>query len=447
MDENNRLSGRVKRYARVSGNLGGIAARVASRKAFGRSQDHPATAAELTKILGGLKGPLMKVAQMLATIPDLLPDEYATELAQLQAQAPAMGWPFVKRRMKTELGPGWMTKFDTFEREAAAAASLGQVHKAQTADGQALAVKLQYPDMASAIEADLKQLKLIFSLYRRMDNTIDTSEIREEIGARLREELDYELEANHMALYRAMLSEFDEIDVPESVEDLSTGRLLTMTWLEGKGILEFREDPLENRNRIARAMFQAWWSPFCRFGAIHGDPHLGNYTISRELRLNLLDFGCIRTFRPGFVEGVINLYRALRTDDEALAVHSYETWGFTDLTTDLLETLNIWAGFIYGPILDDRVRTVADGIEPGKYGRKEAAEIHGRLRKLGPLAPPREFVFMDRAAVGLGSVFLHLRSELNWHELFEQTIDGFEIGLLADRQNKAFEYAGVPLPE
>jgi len=446
MNEDNRLAGRVKRYARVSGNLGGMAARLAGRRALGRSRDHSETATELTRILGGLKGPLMKVAQMLATVPDLLPEEYATELAQLQAQAPAMGWPFVKRRMQAELGAGWTAKYAAFERPAAAAASLGQVHKARHHDGRKLAVKLQYPDMPSAIEADLQQLKLIFSLYRRMDNTIDTREIREEIGARLREELDYLLESRHMALYRAMLAEFSEIAVPETVDALSTGRLLSMTWLDGQSVLAFRDSDLESRNRIARAMFLAWWSPFTSYGAIHGDPHLGNYTVTPDLALNLLDFGCIRTFRPAFVEGVIDLYRALRDDDKALAVHAYETWGFTDLSSELLETLNIWAGFIYGPILDDRVRTVADGIEPAKYGREEAAEIHFRLRKLGPLAPPREFVFMDRAAVGLGSVFLHLHSELNWHQMFEQLIGDFDVDHLAARQAQAFSAAGVPLP-
>lgn len=447
MDENNRLAGRVKRYARVSGNLGGMAARIAGRKALGRSQDHPANAAELTRILGGLKGPLMKVAQMLATVPDLLPEEYLSELAQLQAQAPAMGWSFVKRRMRAELGADWREKFTRFDREAAAAASLGQVHRAEGPAGRRLAVKLQYPDMPSAIEADLKQLKMILALYRRMDNTIETSEIREEIGARLREELDYDLEARHMALYRIMLADIPEVNVPEVIGSLSTHRLLTMNWLDGKSVLAFTDVDLETRNRIARTMFQTWWSPFFRYGAIHGDPHLGNYSVAADLQLNLLDFGCIRTFTPAFVKAVIDLYQALVSGDEGQMLQAYETWGFPNLTPEMLETLNIWAGFIYGPLLDDRVRTVADGVKPSEYGRREAMEIHRRLKLQGPLSPPREFVFMERAVIGLGSVFLHLRSELNWRQLFEQTIAGFEISQLASRQRTAFATAAVPLPQ
>ena len=177
----------------------------------------------------------------MATIPDALPPEYAAELTRLQSQAPAMGWPFVRRRMAAELGAGWQKKFSSFDREAAAAASLGQVHRAVAPDGTPVACKLQYPDMQSAVEADLSQLRLILSIHKRMDSAIDTSEIAQEIGARLREELDYGREARHMELYRHMLRGEAGIAVPELFGALSTGRLLTMTWLEGRPILDFRE--------------------------------------------------------------------------------------------------------------------------------------------------------------------------------------------------------------
>ena len=124
-------------------------------------------------------------------------------------------------------------------------------------------------------------------------------------------------------------------------------------------------------------------------------------------------------------------------------VHAYETWGFRKLDNPLIDTLNIWARFIYGPILDDRVRTVADGIEPGKYGRKEAFRVHKALKEMGPVKVPREFVFMDRAAVGLGAVFLHLRAELNYFALFNEAIAGFEEAALAARQAQALQAVGL----
>ena len=280
--EQNRLSGRLTRYARVGAGVGGAAARIAGARLFGRELGDQRNAAALAATLGGLKGPLMKVAQMLATIPDLLPPEYAVEMQKLQAEAPPMGPAFVKRRMMVELGPDWETRFKSFDRTPAAAASLGQVHKAVSHEGVALACKLQYPDMKSAVEADLGQLGVILGLQRRISPEIDTTEIAKELGERLREELDYDREARQTALYRMMLKGEGAVRVPETFPDLSTGRLLTMTWLDGNRLLTYLDHDLADRNRIATALFQAWWKPFARYGVIHGDPHLGNYTVFDE---------------------------------------------------------------------------------------------------------------------------------------------------------------------
>jgi predicted unusual protein kinase regulating ubiquinone biosynthesis (AarF/ABC1/UbiB family) len=450
-EESNRFSRRLMRYAQVGTNVGGVAARLASQRLFGLDADNDRNAAELATALGGLKGPIMKVAQLISTIPDALPAEYASELSQLQSQAPPMGWAFVKRRMAAELGGEWRAAFAEFERHAAASASLGQVHRARGHDGRLLACKLQYPDMQSAVEADLNQLAVVFSIHRRMRPAIDTAHVGEEISARLREELDYELEARHMTLYGRIFADEPLIRVPVVVAGLTTRRLLTMTWLEGRPLLDYRTRPLEERNRIARAMFRAWWYPFSHYGVIHGDPHLGNYTVFEEegsaAGINLLDYGCMRTFAPKFIQGVVDLYNGLLKGDRALIVHAYETWGFAGLSNELIDILNIWANFIYGPMLEDRVRTIADRVSPGMYGRQEAFKVHQGLREKGPVKVPREFVFMDRAAIGLGGVFLHLNAELNYHRLFDDTIAGGDLADVAGRQRAAFGEAGVPLPE
>jgi predicted unusual protein kinase regulating ubiquinone biosynthesis (AarF/ABC1/UbiB family) len=450
--ERNRLSARAARYARVGANVGGIAARFAGARLLGLGLDRAKNAAELMAALGGLKGPIMKVAQLLATIPDALPPEYAEELAKLQSEAPPMGWAFVKRRMMAELGPDWQAKFARFEHHPAAAASLGQVHRARSREGAELACKLQYPDMQSAVEADLRQLEWLFAIRRRLDGAIDTTEIAQEIGARLREELDYRREAKHVALYGLMLKGNDNVRVPKVWPDLSTGRLLTLDWLDGSKMLEHKEAPLAVRNRLATAMFTAWWLPFSRHGVIHGDPHLGNYTVftgrksgsaAQPAGINLLDYGCIRIFPPSFVGGVVDLYRGLLTGDDDRVVHAYETWGFRRLNRDLIEVLNIWARFIYGPLLDDRVRTIADGVAPGQYGRREAFRVHQALKQKGPVTVPRELVFMDRAAIGLGGVFLHLRAELNFHRLFNAAIERFSVATVAKRQAETLAKVGL----
>jgi predicted unusual protein kinase regulating ubiquinone biosynthesis (AarF/ABC1/UbiB family) len=449
-DEANRFTRRLQRYAQVGTNVGGVAAGMATRYVLGLALDREKNAADLTAALGGLKGPLMKVAQLLSTIPDALPPEYTEQLAKLQMSAPPMGWTFVRRRMAAELGPDWESKFAAFSHEAVASASLGQVHKATALDGEELAAKLQYPDMQSAVEADLNQLRILLSLHKRFDPVIDTSEIATEISARLREELDYELEARHMALYGLIFDNDRLIRVPRVRPELSTKRLLTMSWMDGGRLLDYKTRSQEERNQITRAMFRAWWYPFSHYAVIHGDPHLGNYTIfeedGRASGINLLDYGCIRTFAPRFVQGVIDLYHGLERGERSLVVHAYETWGFTSLSNELIDILNIWAKFIYGPLLDDRVRHIAEGVSPSQYGRREAFTVHKGLKEKGPVKVPREFVFMDRAAIGLGGVFLHLDAELNFYRLFNETIENFSLDSVTARQADAFAKTGVPLP-
>lgn len=438
--EGPRVGGQVRRHARVGVEAGRVAGRYLRRRAAGRS-DSGAGAADLVEALGGLKGPIMKVAQLLSAVPDLLPPEYAEKLSQLQADAPAMGRLFVRRRMAGELGPGWRDLFEDFGPEAAHAASLGQVHRAR-AGGRDLACKLQYPDMASVVKADLRQLRLFLRLYARYDRAIHTGEIYRELEERLGEELDYARELRNMLAYREMLGEEEGIRLPEPVPELSTGRLLTMTWLEGRPFRDIGSMPQEFRDRAALRLFRAWHVPFYRHGVIHGDPHPGNYSVTGEGALNLLDFGCIRAFRPRFVGGVIDLYRAKRDGDRELAVKAYEAWGFTGLSRELLDVLDLWADYLYAPLLQDRVRPIQPSAGT-EEGRRVVIQVHRELRRLGGVRPPREFVLVDRAAIGLGSVFTTLRAELNWHRVIEGIMEEFSPERMAASQRRVLRAAGL----
>ena len=422
--------------------MAGLATKVIGERYLGikiAREDH---ADQLMAALGNLKGPIMKVGQILSTIPEALPPEYAQAFAELQSNAPPMGWAFVRRRMKTELGADWESKFGSFEKEAAAAASLGQVHIASSHAGQKLACKLQYPDMRSAIEADLNQLSLIFKIYGQYDKSIQTKNIQEELSARLYEELDYEREAKNAALYTYMLRDEKAVQVPEVVPELSTDRLLTTNWLEGEKILSFKDTPQEQRNEIAMNMFRAWYVPLYHYGIIHGDPHLGNYTVRPDNGINLLDFGCIRIFPASFIGGVIDLYNALMKDDMDLAVHAYETWGFENLSKEKIEVLNIWASFLYAPVMEDKVRAIGHA-KGAVYGRDTAKDVHMKLRELskdeGGVSVPREFVFMDRAALGLGSAFIHLDAQINWYRVFNELIQDFDVKKLQKTQDAALK--------
>jgi len=377
----NSFIGRVKRYSNVGTSAGKIATKIATQTLTGSPIIGDALAKELRKALGGLKGPVMKVAQILSTIPDALPEPLAKELAELQSNAPPMGWPFVKRRMSHELGPDWVQKFQQFERSSQFAASLGQVHRAKDLDGQDVVCKLQYPEMDSALEADLKQLKLILGLYRRYDKAIDPTNIFQELQDRLREELDYERERKNMMLYGEMLKDEPMIHVPKPDPTRSSRRLLTMSYLEGSPLISFCQANPDLRNTVAQNMFRAWYIPLYHYGVIHGDPHLGNYTVRPDGGINLLDFGSIRLFAPSFVIGIIDLYHAVRDGDTARAVHAYESWGFEGLTKEVIEVLNRWAHYIYTPLLEDKVRRIHDS-DNGLYGAEVARGIHKDLHKL-----------------------------------------------------------------
>lgn len=409
--------------------------RLSGDRYLGLSIDGPQHAQDLKQTLGTLKGPLMKIAQILATVPDVLPSEYADAFLELQSNAPPMGWPFVKRRMQAELGPQWRQEFKEFDKEASAAASLGQVHRAVDHEGTALAVKLQYPEMGAAVEADLNQLKVILKSFEFYSGALDTKNLQAEIADRLWEELDYLQEAKNIKIFRKMLEGLPFVEVPRVFDKLTTSRLLTMTWLTGDKLLAFVDAPQEMRNEISTCLFKAWYYPLYQYGILHGDPHLGNYSWNRDGKLNLLDFGCIRVFEAPLIQGILDLYRALQTEDEELAVHAYRTWGFANLDKELIGILNLWAHFLYDPLLKDCVRPIEETYS-GVKGRQVAGAILTKLKEKGGVRPPREFVFMDRAAVGLGSVFMRLKAELNWHRFFEELIIDFSASDFEKRQRE-----------
>lgn len=438
MNDENSFSSRLKRYGQVSTAVGGLAARLAGQKILGTGIDPSSHAQGLTSILGNLKGPLMKVAQFLATVPGALPPEYADLFLSLQANAPAMGWAFVRRRMANELGPDWQSRFSEFSPTAVAAASLGQVHRAKSRTGEDLACKLQYPDMASIIKADLAQLKVVLSLYERWSQALDTTDVQEEIALRLAEEADYHHEARNIGIYQQIFSQKAAsfgVHIPSVFPDLTTERLLTLSWMEGQSLLAKTDAPPEDRHVLGCRLFMAWYYPFYHYGVIHGDPHPGNYTVQGDGTLNILDFGCVRIFPPSFIQGVITLYRALQRNDHDLAVQAYKNWGFKNLNKEMVSVITQWARLLYGPLLEDRVRPIQDFLD-GSAGWETAAKVHAQLEQLGGIRPPQEFVFMDRAAVGIGSVIMRLKAEQNWHQLFEGLIEHFDAKELHRRQQE-----------
>jgi predicted unusual protein kinase regulating ubiquinone biosynthesis (AarF/ABC1/UbiB family) len=412
MDENTLLE-RLRRYSQSS------AAFTALTTKYLSSSIDPQ---EVVKRLGSLRGPLMKVGQLLAMVPDVLPEPYAQALSTLQSQAPPMGGLFVKRRMKGELGPDWEKNFHSFELEPFAAASIGQVHRAESLTRQPLACKLQYPNMQGIIEADLVQFRFFLSLYEHKGGALKTGEFLKETEHHLYEEISYKKEAENMALFEDIFHPYPTITLPKVVPSLSTDRLLTMSYMQGASLKTFSEKPLDLRSQAAQNLFFAWYYPLYTHGALHGDPHPGNYLFSEEGHISLLDFGCVRQFSPAFLHGVRLLYEALKTNKQDLLIEAYTQWGFDSLTKELIEILTLWARFLYTPLLEDRVRPISEA-DTGLQGRALIKEIFQRLKAHGKIELPREFILMDRVTVGMGAAFMKLRAEVNWHRHFEEILN------------------------
>ena len=415
---------KIKRYFDTSKVAAGLASRLIGEKYLNIEINDEEYATLLKETLGQLKGPFMKVAQFLTTIPDTLPKEYYDLLA-LQSHAPPMGKFFVKRRLINELGNDWQTKFKSFDLTPAFAASLGQVHKAISRDGLEKAVKLQYPNMDSVLDADLGQLKFLFFLYEKVNKAIDTKDVYEELKEKLYQELDYELETENATYFREFFEENNDIIIPKIDKELSTKKMITMSWIKGHSILSYEKEDQEIKNSLGRLLFLSWYEPLYREGVLHGDPHPGNYAVVKDIdnqyKLALFDFGCIRRFSQKNLNGIKQLFYGILDEKLDQCVFAFEELGFKNLNKELIDVILQWAKLLYDPLIDDSIRIIQKNYTP-KMSFNLAQEVHQKLKEKGGIRPPQSFVFLDRAAVGIGSVLMRLQAKQNWHKLLMQLI-------------------------
>ncbi|MBA4249983.1 MAG: ABC transporter ATP-binding protein [Candidatus Puniceispirillum sp.] len=421
MDQDH-LMDKIKRIAHVTSTMGSVATRFVAHSKTPFKTDNLEYAAVLTKTLSKMKGPFMKVAQFLATIPDALPQEYADAFMELQSQATPMGELFVQRRLKNEFGEHWKNNFKEFNLHASFAASLGQVHQAVLQNGHKVAVKLQYPNMKSVIDSDMLQLKFAIKAYHLFSSALDLDDVVKEVQDRLYEELNYNQEILNLKEYQLFFKDNPSVIIPETYESLSTDRLIVMDWIEGDHILNASPDLGKNQmDEFGKLLFNSWYLPFYSRGWLHGDPHPGNYYITPHNQLALLDFGCIRRFHVDFIDAVADLYQGLKCSNPSKIKDAYIRWGFNDVSTELMEHMTEWARLLFDPLLDNSIRPIQK--RTGSHGWQIAQKVHKELDRLGGVKIPREFVFMDRAAVGIGSVLMRIGAEGNWHKIFEDILE------------------------
>jgi predicted unusual protein kinase regulating ubiquinone biosynthesis (AarF/ABC1/UbiB family) len=425
-------SGRVARSAIAGGALAraGVArlghkARDLARDEAQRAAARAAHEAELGRILFGalnqLKGVALKAAQLLSSEAQLLPQGLREQLARACYQATPMNQALVGKRMRQALGPDWAERFAHFEPQAFAAASLGQVHRAQLEDGRALALKLQYPGIAATISSDMRLLRSLL-LGRlgglalgegALPDAALLARVLDEIEAGLAAELDYAQEARAMDEFRAALApRLPQLVVPEVCHALSTPQLLAMQVLPGQHLAEWlAQGPSQaERDRYGQLIFESFMLMVFELGRLHADPHPGNYLFMPDGRLGLLDFGCTRVLPPRLVEGLARAWSAALAPDGDAALHgAYRELGLIDAGLDL-ESFRRELRPALAPLLDWQLAPFREPVFD--FGARAPLPHLGRsqqrvaVRHLHGMPP--ELPYLDRAFLGLNQLLAQL---------------------------------------
>ena len=284
------------------------------------------TAEELVARLGEMKGAAMKLGQVLSTIDfDLIPEsereQFKDRLASLRDDAPKVPFKDMEKVLKQDLGGRLSDHFSELDEAPIAAASIGQVYRARTTDGRDVAVKVQYPGVAEAVETDLRNISMLMPLAKRLAPGLDTKAIAQELRDRIGEELDYEIEAQHQRTVHRALRGHPDIVVPAVDTAMSTRRVLVTEFVGGRGFGDVKQLPEEERDRFGEIVFRFFYGLLTRAHLAAGDPHPGNYLLADDGRVCFLDFGLMRYVPEDYLAGERARARAI-IDGDADAVHA-----------------------------------------------------------------------------------------------------------------------------
>jgi predicted unusual protein kinase regulating ubiquinone biosynthesis (AarF/ABC1/UbiB family) len=459
-DERKIPKGRVQRSAKLGTALGGQAARHAGTRAAGvaRSQEeaqrklearHLETALKMVRTLGEMKGAAMKIGQLASFIDtEFLPPEYAEiykqELAKLRTSAPPMPWAKVSAVIEEEYGEPASEHFATFDHEAFAAASIGQVHRATLLDGREVAVKIQYPGVAEALESDMRNAGMMVRLAKALAPGLDAKAVAAELRERVMEELDYEYEAQNQRSFSRAYRDHPFIYVPDVVTRLSRRRVLVSELVEGLGFEQVKQLGDQDRSRFGEIVFRFCFGSIYHLQHFNADAHPGNYLLMADGKVAFLDFGMTKKLD---IEQIQLEQRAVdaavRHDPEALreALHDL---GFVKNPSKLdAERLMDHVMLVGGWYMEDReyevsARRVMKIIESTSDPRSEYFDLMRRE------SLPAEELMGRRMETGCIAVLAQLRAKRNWHRIMREWVYADEPETELGRQEWAyFESRGV----
>ena len=421
---------RFGRFAKLTGLSASVAARHITQKVVGAFSDDASAAVgekqaleksaqQMRRTLGELKGAAMKVGQMMATDPELLPPEISEQLKQLQHSAPAMDFGTVRGVVESALGAPLADVFASFHEEPLGAASIGQVHRARTKDGVDVAVKVQYPGIADTIRSDMKNLGSLLMIARAQLPKERVDGYLEEVTSVIERESDYVNEASNLERFQIVLKNCDGIRVPVPVHELTRKNVLVMELFEGERLEDWlvKATP-EQRTVQGRRLLGAYLDMIHRHGALHADPHPGNFLVLTGVEssngvppIGILDLGCVRDYPLELMDDQLRLLASLWKHDIEALQHTWRKIGFMDKGVDP-EMIYEWLCLLFEPLLVNRVTD---------FGTWKVQEQAMRFILDNPRikmwAPPREVLFYVRVLAGLRALMHKVGMRLNVYEL------------------------------
>jgi predicted unusual protein kinase regulating ubiquinone biosynthesis (AarF/ABC1/UbiB family) len=370
-----------------------------------------------------LKGTFLKLMQMLSMRHDLLPPEVLDILSVVQSDVPPMPFEMIRSQIVRELGKPPEKLFASLDEEAFAAASLGQVHRGRLKSGEEIVVKVQYPGVEDTVAQDLKNVKMLlhtFTMIARdvLRQPVDVEEVYRELDERLGEELDYENEARNTARFREMFADDDEIVIPEVYPELTSRRVLTLSYVDGYKLTDVLAPGVEQslKDWVAVKYFRTLWRQVFEFGTLHTDPHPGNYLVTFHPKLAILDFGSIRIFPEEIRRAYLALARGLLDRDRPAMGEALATLGFIGPDDDpdpMIQMLDV----IFEPAYQDR------RYDPREYNSVDRAMAAAAIKlEHRVFRSPGHAVFLTRALVGLDSYLQQFGAVANYHRLFDSCV-------------------------
>ncbi len=381
------------------------------------------TAEDVTRTLGEMKGAVMKLGQVMSLMTGMVPDEMTGQLATLQSNAPPMAYNLVEQVFREDFGATPEQRFAEFERTPFAAASIGQVHRARLRAGEQVAVKVQYPGVASAMKSDLANVGTLMGFAGMMSKGMDAKTVVRDLTEGILAELDYVREAEYQQKFGDIYRGHAFVRVPAVYPEMSSGRILVQELLHGRPFAEARNLPQAEKNRVAEMVFRFAFGNFYRHGLFNGDPHPGNYLLLEDGKVGFVDYGCVTEFGPEVVRRFAGLIDTLlRGDLEAWRAATEEVGilnrGAPFTTQQLYDHMH----WFWKPILSERITFTRELAAEMVRRNATATGDGGAINRW--LDIPEGMVFLTRINFGLSGLLAALDAEGAWQGIIREYVYG-----------------------